>query len=72
MFNVSQIQYAPEMANVFKILLTGILAFLLAFAITPLWTHVLYRYKLGIRIKKTGVQGDGLTVVSRLHAAKAG
>lgn len=72
MFNIPQVQYAPEMANVFKILLTGILSFLLAFVITPLWTHILYRYKIGIKIKKTGVQGDALTFVSRLHAAKAG
>lgn len=55
-----------------KILMTGLLAFILAFIITPIWTHVLYRYKIGIKIKKTGVQGDNLTFVSRLHASKAG
>jgi phospho-N-acetylmuramoyl-pentapeptide-transferase len=72
MFNIPQVQYAPEMANVFKILVTGMCAFLLAFVITPLWTHILYRYKIGIKIKQTGVQGDALTFVNRLHAAKEG
>jgi UDP-N-acetylmuramyl pentapeptide phosphotransferase/UDP-N-acetylglucosamine-1-phosphate transferase len=72
MFNIPQVQYAPEMANVFKILLTGVLSFLLAFVITPLWTHILYRYKIGIKIKKTDVRGEKLTFINKLHAAKEG
>ncbi len=72
MLNIPQLQHIPEMANIMKILATGILSFVLAFILTPLWTHVLYRYKLGIKIKETGVQGDKLTFVSKLHAAKSG
>ena len=60
------------MINIFKILTTGVLAFVVAFVMTPLWTHVLYRYKIGIRIKETGVMGDQLTFVNQLHKAKAG
>ncbi|PID52721.1 MAG: hypothetical protein CR972_00395 [Candidatus Moraniibacteriota bacterium] len=62
----------PEIENVLKIMLTGVIAFVVAFLFTPVWTHFLYKYKIGIKIKKTGVQGDSLQHVSNLHAQKAG
>lgn len=62
----------PEIENVLKVMLTGAIAFVIAFLFTPIWTHFLYKYKLGIKIKKTGVQGDKLQYVSSLHAQKAG
>ena len=68
----AQIQTIPEVVNVLKVLITGLIAFLLAFAITPLWTHLLYKYKIGIKIKKTDVNGEKLTFVSKLHAGKSG
>lgn len=72
MFELAQIQTVPEMLNVLKVLLTGVFAFFLAFLLIPIWTDILYKYKIGIKIKTTSVQGDKLTFVSRLHAAKAG
>jgi hypothetical protein len=69
---VAQIQNLPVVMNVIKVLATGLLAFLLAFLLTPLWTHLLYKYKFGIRIKENGVAGDKLTFVSNLHAWKSG
>ncbi|HWQ60136.1 MAG TPA: phospho-N-acetylmuramoyl-pentapeptide-transferase [Candidatus Fimivivens sp.] len=69
---VAQIQDIPLVVNALKVLVTGFLAFLFAFAITPLWTNILYKYRIGIRIKDTSVQGDKLSVVSSLHASKAG
>jgi phospho-N-acetylmuramoyl-pentapeptide-transferase len=68
----AQIQTIPEVFNVLKVLSTGIIAFALAFAITPLWTHILYKYKIGIKIKSNDVNGEKLTFVSKLHAHKAG
>ena len=68
----AQIQTVPEIINLIKVLSTGVLAFALAFALTPLWTHVLYKYKIGIKIKKTDVTGKELTYVSKLHAGKSG
>lgn len=62
----------PEIENVLKVMLTGIIAFMFAFLFAPIWTHYLYKYKLGIKIKKTGVQGDSLQHVNNLHAQKAG
>lgn len=68
----SQVQHIPEVVNVLKVLLTGFLAFVLAFILTPVWTHFLYKYKVGIKIKKTGVSGDKLNFVNNLHKDKAG
>ena len=69
---IAQIQTLPEVINILKVLVTGILAFLLAFFLTPLWAHILYKYRIGIKIKTTSVQGDRLRYVSKLHAKKAG
>ena len=69
---IAQIQHIPEVMNILKVLITGILAFILAFLITPLWTDFLYKKKIGIKIKKNGVQGDTLTYVSKLHKCKEG
>ena len=72
MLQVSDIQTIPEVVHVLKVLVTGLISFCIAFFLTPLWTHILYRNKIGIRIKDRGVSGDRLTVVSSLHAGKAG
>jgi len=69
---VAQIQDVPAVVDTLKVLGTGFLAFLIAFLITPLWTDILFRYKIGIRIKEKSVQGDKLSVVSTLHAGKTG
>jgi len=60
------------MVNIMKILVTGMLCFVLAFAITPLWTYILYKYKIGIRIKNKSVDGQKLTFINKLHADKSG
>lgn len=62
----------PEMVNIIKVMITGFLGFVVAFSFTPIWTNILYTYKIGIKIKKTGVAGDKLTYVSKLHAEKSG
>ncbi len=69
---IAQIQTIPEVVNVLKVLITGLLAFALAFAITPLWTKILYKYKIGIKIKSRSVDGKKLTFVNKLHANKSG
>ncbi len=71
-FQIAQVQNIPEVINVMKVLTTGLLAFLLAFFLTPLWTHLLYQKKIGIKIKKNDVNGEKLTYVSKLHACKSG
>jgi len=69
---VNEICGSPEIVNILKIMLTGMIAFMVAFLITPIWTHFLYKYKFGIKIKSTGVQGDKLQFVNTLHADKSG
>lgn len=51
-----------------KVLFFSILAFIVAFALTPLLTHFLYKYKLGKKIRNSGAT----PVFSQLHAHKEG
>ena len=51
-----------------KILLLSSLAFIFAFALTPVLTNFLYKYKLGKQIRNNG----DTPIFSRLHAHKAG
>ena len=69
---IAQIQTIPMIINVMKVLATGFLAFALAFLITPIWTHFLYKYKIGIKIKEKSVDGKELTYVNKMHAHKSG
>ena len=66
----SQVQNIPVVASVIKILFTGFLSFVFAFLMTPVMTHFLYKYKIGIKIKKNSVDGEKLTYVSELHKHK--
>ncbi|OGI28455.1 MAG: hypothetical protein A2288_03720 [Candidatus Moranbacteria bacterium RIFOXYA12_FULL_44_15] len=68
----SQIQTIPEVINVLKVMATGFVSFVLAFALTPVLTHFLYKYKIGIKIKNNSVDGKELTFVNKLHQHKAG
>lgn len=69
---IANIQDIPLAMNALKVVATGLLAFLIAFALTPLWTHLLFKYKIGIRIKEKSVDGKKLTYINKLHAGKAG
>ncbi len=69
---IAQIHTMPEVVNVFKVLTTGIISFIIAFLFTPVWTNILYKYKIGIKIKKKSVSGDKLKIVNKLHAKKSG
>ena len=69
---ISAIQTIPEVANVLKVLLTGLLSFTLAFLITPIWTNILYKYRIGTKTKENDNSGKKLTFVSKLHANKSG
>lgn len=69
---IADIYTIPIVVNILKVLATGLAAFVLAFLITPLWTKILYRHKLGIKVKEKSVDGKELTYINKLHAAKAG
>lgn len=55
-------------AEIIIILFLSSSAFLLALVLTPLWTKVLYKYKLGKTIRNSGLT----PIFSALHAAKSG
>ncbi|MFA6131723.1 MAG: phospho-N-acetylmuramoyl-pentapeptide-transferase [Patescibacteria group bacterium] len=57
-----------ESFELVRILVLTTVAFILAVALTPFWTHVLYKYKLGKRIRNAG----DTPIFSMLHAKKAG
>ena len=69
---IAQIQQIPLVVEVLKILSMGFVALVIAFLITPILTHFLYKYKIGIKIKENSVDGKKLTYVSFLHKDKSG
>jgi phospho-N-acetylmuramoyl-pentapeptide-transferase len=71
-FAIARIQEIPIVVNILKVFVTGFLAFLVAFLLTPIVTHFLYKYKIGIKIKENSVDGQPLTFVNRLHKNKSG
>lgn len=57
-----------ESFELVRILVLTTVAFVLTVALTPFWTHILYKYKLGKRIRN----GGDTPIFSMLHAKKAG
>ncbi|HEY8108981.1 MAG TPA: phospho-N-acetylmuramoyl-pentapeptide-transferase [Patescibacteria group bacterium] len=60
-----------ETAYLNNIFLLSTFSFVAAMAATPFWSGILYKYRLGKRLRTTGV-GGGAPVFRKLHAAKAG
>ncbi len=59
----------PELViNVIRVVGVGMLAFLVAFGLTPILTHFLYKYRFGKSIRQTGAT----PIYSKMHAKKAG
>ena len=51
---------------------SSILAFLIAFALTPWFTRQLIRFKIGKQIREIAISGEKSTIFSELHAKKSG
>jgi phospho-N-acetylmuramoyl-pentapeptide-transferase len=60
-------QLVPVVAKIF---LLGGITFVIALALTPIYTYFAYKYKFWKRQKSVALDGKKLTVVSKLHAAK--
>lgn len=71
-FQIAQIQTIPEVLAIAKIGVLSLGSFFLAMMFTPVITHFLYKYKIGIKIKKNSVDGDKLSYVNKMHAHKSG
>lgn len=72
MFSVSQIQTIPEVLALAKIIILMTIAFFLSMSLAPVVAGVLYKKKIGIKIKEKSVSGEQLIYVNRLHAHKQG
>jgi phospho-N-acetylmuramoyl-pentapeptide-transferase len=53
-----------------KLLSLSGLSFLLAIAITPLWTYILYKYRLGKHIRQTAITGEKASYFLKHHQKK--
>ncbi len=70
--HIAQVETIPEVMAVAKIIVLAAVSFVLTMVLTPVWAHILYKYKIGIKIKKKSVDGKKLTYVGKLHAHKSG
>ncbi|MFA5966939.1 MAG: phospho-N-acetylmuramoyl-pentapeptide-transferase [Patescibacteria group bacterium] len=59
-----------EHGNLIRILVIGALSFLTTFALTPAWTHILYKYKFWKQAKEETLYGGYATVFQKLHGEK--
>ncbi len=59
---------APALMRVFGL---AALSFIIAMLWTPLLTGLLYKYKLGKRIRETAITGDKATYFLKYHREKA-
>ncbi|MCL2451443.1 phospho-N-acetylmuramoyl-pentapeptide-transferase [Candidatus Saccharibacteria bacterium] len=53
-----------------RIMLLGGATFVIAMALTPIYTYFAYKYKFWKRQKSVALDGKKLTVINKLHAAK--
>lgn len=59
--------FTKELNSVF---ILSVIAFLLAMALTPIYTYVAYKYKFWKKQRTTSTTGEKLTVFNKLHAEK--
>jgi len=57
----------PDFFQIARILVLASLSFIVAFVLTPLWTHYLYKWRLGKQIRN-----EGAPIYQQMHEKKAG
>jgi phospho-N-acetylmuramoyl-pentapeptide-transferase len=62
----------PAAMAALKIWILGTMAFVLAMVCAPIVTHFLFKYKIGVKIKKTSVDGQKAPIYHSLHKDKSG
>ena len=53
-----------------KLTVLAVAAFLFSMALTPVYTYIAYRYRFWKRPRETDIEGNALTVFSKLHKKK--
>lgn len=59
-----------QSTDVIRVFLLTALAFLVAILLTPAWTGIMYRYRLGKRIRDTDVLGKNAPIFKKYHHDK--
>ncbi|MBU1083262.1 phospho-N-acetylmuramoyl-pentapeptide-transferase [Patescibacteria group bacterium] len=59
-----------EHGDILRMLTTAMIAFVVAMALTPFWTNVLYKYKFWKQSKEETLYGTYATVFQKLHGEK--
>ncbi|MBT4917238.1 phospho-N-acetylmuramoyl-pentapeptide-transferase [Candidatus Peregrinibacteria bacterium] len=59
-------------ADLFLILSSGVLAFVIALALTPWFTNQLIKFKIGKQIRENAISGEKASLFAELHAKKSG
>lgn len=59
-----------EHGDILRMLTTAMIAFVIAMALTPFWTNVLYKYKFWKQAKEETLYGTYATVFQKLHGEK--
>ena len=57
-------------SQLIHILLQGFVCFILAMALTPIYTHYAFKFKLWKKLRETTTTGEKAPVLNKLHAAK--
>ncbi len=61
----------PAITNVIKVFILGTISFIVAFLMTPLLTHFLYKHKLWKnKVRQKGLDGNQLEVFTKYHSEK--
>lgn len=59
-----------EQGDLLRMFIIATIAFLVAMLLTPLWTHILYKYKFWKQAREETLYGSYATVFQRLHGEK--
>ncbi len=62
--------HAQEVTSISRIAVLAFGAFALSMALTPIYTHFAFRYKLWKQPRTTAVSGEAAPIYAKLHAAK--
>ena len=64
--------YATIVQDLFLIISSGVLAFVIAISLTPWFTRQLVKFKIGKQIRENTMTGEKASIFAELHAKKSG
>lgn len=64
------IKIVTEYGNLMRVLVIGLISFVITMALTPLWANIIYKYKFWKQAKEETLYGSYATVFQKLHGEK--